>query len=170
MNINDRAKEQGIEVIRLKMGGEPMYGWMLIENYQDVLDARDGTIDQILCVGTIQTMPRWLTVNLLPLWYSKLRPQGLLAVEMPDLDRAIAFYEKASLAPSIETKDGLVNIGKWALYGEQWFGGASHQYLWTVSEFIKEMNAAGFFIREASHDAKFTRKGLDMWVIGEKLS
>jgi hypothetical protein len=169
MNINEQAKSQGMDVIRLKLGGDPMHGWLLVENYQDVLDARDGTIDQILCVGTVQTMPRWLVVNLLPVWYAKLRPQGLLAIEMPDLDRAVTLYEKGGDAPLIDTQSGPVNIGKLALFGEQWFGGVPNQYLWTVSEFVKEMNNAGFFIREASHDAKFHRKGLDMWVIGEKI-
>jgi hypothetical protein len=34
-----------------------------------------------------------------------------------------------------------------------------------VSEFLRELNAAGFVVKEASHDAKFHQKGRDMWVV-----
>lgn len=103
MTINERAKAEGFEIIRLKLGGDQIPGWLHVENYAEPLDATPGSIDQILCTGVVQTMPRWLVVNLLRDWYDKLRVQGLLAIEMPDLDKAILLRERQSAGDLIAT-------------------------------------------------------------------
>lgn len=167
MTINERAAAEGVQMIRVKLGGDPIPGWMLVDNYMQLLDAQDGTIDQILAVGVVQTMPRWMTVKLLRNWFAKLRPTGLLAIEMPDMDKAIIYLKRDE---SIQTPLGFLNIGQWALYGEQWEGGVPNQYVWTAREFVRELNAAGFYMKEANHDAKFNRKGLDMWVVAERVA
>ena len=170
MTINERAKAEGFEVIRLKLGGDQIPGWLHVENYAEPLDATPGSIDQILCTGVVQTMPRWMVVNLLRDWYDKLRVQGLLAIEMPDLDKAILLRERQSAGDLIATPLGYLNVGQWALYGDQWEGSIGNQYVWTVREFVQELNKAGFYVKEASHDAKFNRKGLDMWVVAERVA
>lgn len=158
-----------MKIVRIKIGGESLEGW---ETYPfDVpLPYDDNSIDQILLADTFQRMNRWQAISLMPYWFAKLRPNGLLAIETPDRDKAIDIHLKSSAGPQVMTKLGWMNVGTLALYGCQVEPDEGNRYLWTVSEILKELNAAGFFIREASHDAQFNRKGLDMWIIAEKLA
>jgi predicted SAM-dependent methyltransferase len=115
----------------------------------------------------IEHFTRWQTTDNLRHWKSKLREGGLLLVEMPDLDKCIEWYLRGRDAPHINTKIGPQNMGKTQFYGNQWdrIDYETHRYVWTVTEFLRELNAAGFVVKEAGHDAKFHQKGRDMWVV-----
>lgn len=193
MKINDYARERNINPIRLNLGcgGRLFDGWINIDKYPhnpadtargagepdiyaDICDlpVLDGTVDQIMLVHVVEHFTRWQTIDNLKHWACKLRDRGLLIVEMPDLDKCIEWYLKGKEAPHIDTAIGKQNMGKTQFYGNQWdrLDYETHRYVWTVSEFIRELNRAGFWIKEASHDARFHQKGRDMWVVAEKVT
>lgn len=192
MIINDYAQAKGLAPLKLNLGcgGRPLPGWVNIDKYDynpadtsrtgsvydvkaDICDlpVKDESVDQILLVHVVEHFPRWQTIDNLKHWVAKLRPGGLLIVEMPDLDKCIEWYLKGRSAPHIQTPIGLQNMGRTQFYGNQWdrLDYETHRYVWTVTEFIRELNHAGFWIKEASHDAKYHQKGRDMWVVAEKI-
>lgn len=188
MIINDFATQHKLAPLKLHLGcgARKLPGWVNIDKFDydpadtsrtgsdydiqaDICDlpVRDGTVDQILLVHVVEHFTRWQTIDNLRHWKSKLREGGLLLVEMPDLDKCIEWYLRGRDAPHIDTKIGPQNMGKTQFYGNQWdrLDYETHRYVWTVSEFLRELNAAGFVVKEASHDAKFHQKGRDMWVV-----
>lgn len=188
MIINDFAAQHKLAPLKLHLGcgARKLPGWVNIDKFDydpadtsrtgsdydiqaDICDlpVRDGTVDQILLVHVVEHFTRWKTIDNLRHWKSKLREGGLLLVEMPDLDKCIEWYLRGRDAPHIDTKIGPQNMGKTQFYGNQWdrLDYETHRYVWTVSEFLRELNAAGFVVKEASHDAKFHQKGRDMWIV-----
>lgn len=155
--------------LRIKLGGDPIDGWVHVKDVQEPLEYQNGTVDQMLAVHVVQRMTRWQTIAKMKHWYDKLSDRGLLAIEMPDRDKAFALHALGNSGPHVETPLGPMNVGTLAIYGCQIEPDEGNRYLWSVSEFLKIANDVGFFVREASHDAKFNRKGLDMWFIGEKI-
>jgi len=94
MEINDYAKENQLTSIKLHLGcgGNNLKGWVNIDNYDydpkdtsrsgsrydikmDIreLDVKDGTVDKIALIHTIEHFVRWETLKLLSHFYQKLK-------------------------------------------------------------------------------------------------
>lgn len=190
--INEYADKNNLSQIKLNLGcgGRPMKGWINIDNYDyekndssrsgsiydikmDIrdLDADDSTVDEILLSHVIEHFVRWETIKMLKHYFNKLKYGGKLIVEMPDLDRCIAWYIRQKHTPSIKTPNGIMNMGLTQFYGNQWdeLDYETHRYVWRLDEFTQVLQEIGFTIESASHQAVFHQKERDMFVIGVKL-
>ena len=189
--INKFQESHNLESLKLNLGcgGRRLSGWINVDLYDyengdtsrsgslyDVkmditnLDVADNSCDEILLVHVIEHFTRWNTIKMLQHYHQKLRPGGLLIVEMPDLDKAIELYLKGKDAPHMRTPVGALNMGFTQFYGNQWdeLEYETHRYVWTIAEFCHVCTNTGFEIRHATHDAKFHMKGRDMFVVGQK--
>jgi len=189
--INDYAITKNLSEINLNLGsgGRPLDNWINIDNYDyekndtsrsdsiydikmDIrkLDVEDGTVNKILLVHVIEHFVRWETLKMINHYFKKLKNNGLLIVEMPDLDQCIKWYLQGENAPHMQTPLGLMNMGKTQFYGNQWneLDYETHRYVWNIQEFCTELNNCGFKIIQANHEAVFHQKGRDMFVLAEK--
>jgi len=190
-SIQEYAAKAGLSEIKLNLGcgGRPLSGWINIDNfdyeegdtsrsgsYYDVKsDIRDLNIpnDQvsaILLVHVIEHFTRWEAIEMLSHYFEKLKPGGLLIVEMPDLDKCIELYLRGRKAPHMATPIGNLNMGFTQFYGNQWsrLDYETHRYVWTVGEFCTVLKDLGYEIVSANHDAKFHLRGRDMFVSAKK--
>lgn len=189
--INQFALEKQLDSINLNLGsgGRPIDGWINIDNFDyekndtsrsasiydikmDIrdLDVEDNSVDKILLVHVLEHFVRWETKKMVQQFQKKIKPGGLLIVEMPDLDKCIEWYLKGKNAPHINTPLGPMNMGKTQFYGNQWneLDYETHRYVWTMNEFCHLLMEEGFEIAQANHDAKFHKKDRDMFVVGRK--
>ena len=189
--INQFAQERNLTTLKLHLGsgGSYLRGWVNIDNFEyenndtsrtdskyDVkmdirdLDVEDESVDEIMLIHVMEHFVRWESINLIKQFHRKLKPGGLLIIEMPDLDKCIEWYLKGKAAPHINTPLGSINMGKTQFYGNQWDGldYETHRYVWTLSEFINVLQAEGFDIVQADHNALFHAKGRDMLVAAMK--
>jgi predicted SAM-dependent methyltransferase len=190
--INGYANDKNLSQIKLNLGcgGRPMKGWINLDNYDyekndssrsgsiydikmDIreLDVDDTTVDEILLSHVIEHFVRWETIKMLKHYFNKLKHGGKIIVEMPDLDRCIAWYIRQKHTPSIKTPNGIMNMGLTQFYGNQWdeLDYETHRYVWRLDEFTQVLQEIGFTIESASHQAVFHQKERDMFVIGVKL-
>lgn len=189
--INIYASNNQLQKVRLNLGcgGRPIKGWINIDNFDyekndssrsgsvydikmDIrnLDVEDSSVDEILLVHVIEHFVRWETIKMLKHYFRKLKKDGRIIVEMPDLDRCIAWYIKDRDAPMINTPLGTMNMGLTQFYGNQWdeLDYETHRYVWRLDEFIGTLKEIGFSIESASHQAIFHQKDRDMFVIATK--
>ena len=189
--INTFAKENKFDEIKLNLGsgGRPLQGWINIDNFDyekndtsrsgsiydikmDIreLDVDDKSIDEILLVHVIEHFVRWESISMLKNYYQKLKPNGKLIVEMPDLDRCISWYLRDRYTPSMQTPNGKMNMGLTQFYGNQWneLDYETHRYVWRLDEFTTVLEDIGFKIENADFNAKFHQKERDMLVIARK--
>lgn len=175
--------------LNLGSGGRPLNGWINIDNYDyekndtsrsasiydikmDIrnLDVNDDSVDSILLVHVLEHFVRWETISMLKHYFKKLKPGGTIMVEMPDLDRCIAWYLRGRDAPHINTPLGKMNMGLSQFYGNQWneLDYETHRYVWRLDEFSFVLNEIGYKIVSANHEAKFHQKERDMFIVGCK--
>lgn len=187
MKINDYAKDKKLKSINLHLGcgGNNWPKWINIDNYDydpkdtsrsgshydikmDIrkLDVKDSTVDKIALVHTIEHFVRWETLNLLSHFYQKLKKNGELIVEMPDLDKCIEWYLKGASARHMQTPLGNLNMGFTQFYGNQWseIDFETHRYVWTKDEFSKVLTDLGFTVKEIHNEKSTHEKGRDMFV------
>lgn len=190
--INEYANKNNFNEIKLNLGsgGRPMKGWINIDNFDyekndssrsgsvydikmDIrnLDVDDDTVDEILLSHVIEHFVRWETIKMLKHYFNKLKQGGKIIVEMPDLDRCIAWYIRQKQTPSIKTPIGIMNMGLTQFYGNQWdeLDYETHRYVWRIDEFTSVLKEIGFTIQSASYQAIFHQKERDMFVVGVKL-
>lgn len=189
--INRFAQELGLRQVKLHLGcgGVKLKDWINIDNFEfcendtsrsganydikmDIrrLEVLDESVDAILSVHVVEHFVRWEAVEMIDHWYRKLKPNGLLVTEMPDLDKCIEIYRRGVNAPTIDTPLGPINIGRTQFYGNQWsaLDYETHRYVWTIAEFCEALKQAGFEILESHHEAKFHVPGRDMFVVAKK--
>jgi predicted SAM-dependent methyltransferase len=189
--INEYALTNNITEINLNLGsgGRPIENWINIDNYDyekndtsrsdsiydikmDIrnLDVQDGTVNKIILVHVIEHFVRWETIKMIKHYYNKIKKDGLLIVEMPDLDKCIQWYLNGKNAPHMQTPLGIMNMGRTQFYGNQWneLDYETHRYVWDMQEFCTELIRCGFKIIQANHDALFHQKGRDMFIVAAK--
>ena len=187
MKINDYAKDKKLKSINLHLGcgGNNWPKWINIDNYDydpkdtsrsgshydikmdiRILDVEDNTVDKIALVHTIEHFVRWETLNLLSHFYQKLKKNGELIVEMPDLDKCIEWYLKGESARHMQTPLGNLNMGFTQFYGNQWseIDFETHRYVWTKNEFSKVLTDLGFTVKEIHNEKSTHEKDRDMFV------
>lgn len=190
--VNEFAGDKQFNEIKLNLGsgGRPFHGWINIDNFDyenndssrsdsiydikmDIraLDVEDSTVESIMLVHVLEHFVRWETVEMLQHYHKKLRSNGKLIVEMPDLDKCIEWYLRGKNAPHMKTPNGTLNMGFTQFYGNQWdkLDYETHRYVWRIDEFCALLNTIGYEIIRADHNAIFHKKGRDMLVIAKKI-
>lgn len=173
-SINDYAEKNNLNAIKLNLGsgGRPIEGWINIDNFDyekndssrsgsiydikmDIrsLEVDDASVDEILLVHVIEHFVRWETIKMLKHYFEKLKYGGKIIIEMPDLDRCIAWYIREKQTPSIKTPAGIMNMGLTQFYGNQWdeLDYETHRYVWRIDEFTQTLKEIGFSIESATH-------------------
>lgn len=189
--INRFAEEKNLTTLKLHLGSGGSYlpGWINVDNFEyenndtsrtdsvydikmDIreLDVEDDSVDEIMLIHVMEHFVRWESIGLIKQFHRKLKPGGLLIIEMPDLDKCIEWYLRGKAAPHMDTPLGSMNMGKTQFYGNQWdkLDYETHRYVWTLSEFTDVLQAENFVIVQADHNALFHAKGRDMLVAAMK--
>jgi len=187
--INAYARRRNLDEINLHLGcgGQNLEGWINIDNYDyeaedtsrsgsfydlkmDIraLDAAPDSVDKILLVHVLEHFVRWEALDLLAQFHRLLKPEGLLIMEHPDLDRCIQMYLEGSA--TFNTPIGALNIGFTQFYGNQWdrLDYETHRYVWTKKEMALELKKIGFEILVLDNQAKFHVPERDMRVVARK--
>ena len=186
------AQKHNMDQINLHLGcgGHRIPGWINIDNFDyeandssrsgsnydikmDIRNLRieDETIDSILLVHVVEHFVRWEAIKMFQHYFHKLKPNGKLIMEHPDLDKCIEWYLKGKEAPHINTPIGNLNMGFTQFYGNQWdrLDYETHRYVWTKTEIKSVLENIGYKIEHLTNDAKFHKKDRDMFVVAIKL-
>ena len=112
--------------IQLGCGHKPWPGWINVDGSRaadraDVvadlkqLPFPDGYADVMVAIHVIEHFYEWEAPDVLREWQRVLKPGGLLVLELPSMDKIIAY-----LCDCLTTRDGRINmqISWWGMYGD----------------------------------------------------
>ena len=121
----------------------------------------DDYADEAMAIHVVEHFHVWEVPGLLKEWIRVLKPEGKLVIEVPDLDKVIAYMAAGMKHPSYTM---------WPLYGDPSYGDPlmSHKWAYTQSTLAKMMVHVGLKGIER-HPAKYhLKEERDMRLIGYK--
>lgn len=125
------------------------------------LPFEDNSVDEIRSIHAIEHIHRGLVPDVLKEWVRILKPGGLMAIECPDLIKAIYF---------VMTKPHVPRYGLWAMFGNPTYNDQDlmgHRWCYTTAELAELMHNAG--LREIKEqEPLFHIKYRDLRLVGIK--
>jgi predicted SAM-dependent methyltransferase len=122
----------------------------------------EGYIDEIFSSHTLEHFPRYIALEMLRDWHRMLKRGGTMVIEMPDFVRCVLWL----LHPNPKKRLAAKN----QFYGNQWDGldFETHRYVWSASEFKRELLAMGFSKVHVTHRTETHYRGRDMRITATK--
>lgn len=133
------------------------------------LPFKENSVVEIAIIHVLEHFYRWEVLKLISVFHKLLRKNGILWIEMPDLDRCIEWYVKAGSRFSGKTTStplGRLNKGFTQLYGNQWdeLEYEVHKYVWSREEIVEVLKPL-FNIELIHNKPQYHMKDRDMQVI-----
>jgi predicted SAM-dependent methyltransferase len=129
------------------------------------LELPDDYADSAYAIHVLEHFYRWETEDVLTEWKRVLKPGGKLIVELPCLDRVLAFFINA-----LETKTPInYQATMWRLYGDPIYKDEHmvHRWCFLVSELRQIFESVGFKDIEVK-DPEYHHPRADMRMVGTK--
>lgn len=98
------------------------------------IDLPDGCASEVYASNILEHFSHTRTLEVLKEWYRLLTPSGILAISVPDFDRAIEIYKQKGLC------DWVVNF----LWGDQGYEGANHFCAFNEERLTELLKDTGF--------------------------
>lgn len=159
-------------MVRLHLGcGKRLFpGFVNIDGFDDRADLKadirnlpfpDNHADLIAAIHVFEHFAKWEAVPLATEWYRVLKPEGVLIMEMPSLDKILALFATGTNEDFNTAYLGL--YGDWSTERDEMI----HKWTYSEGQIMKVLQIAGF--RMASiHEPEFHVKRRDMRVVAIK--
>lgn len=131
--------------LHLGCGKRKLDGWVNCDLHDSDMDMdirtlpfEDGSADEIMAIHVCEHFYMHDLLNVLKEWHRVLKVGGVIALELPCLDRVLMHFMNGSPA----------NMTMWPLYGDPSTHKdgepALHKWCWSKAEFRKVLEQAGF--------------------------